>query len=114
MTKQELLLYTEEEITFEVATLIKQRRIRLNMTQKELAEKTNIALPTYIVFEKTGKISFERMLKILRHVNLLGSVVMKILEAENLESLGLDEYINAEKIKDKQRVMHKRNNFISK
>jgi len=107
MTKQELLLYTEEEITFEVATLIKQRRIRLNMTQKELAEKTNIALPTYIVFEKTGKISFERMLKVLRHVNLLGNVVMQILESESLESLGIDEYIKAKKSKEKQRVMPK-------
>ena len=108
MTKQELLLYTEEEITYEIASVIKQRRIRLNMTQKELASKANIALPTYIAFEKTGKISLERMLKILRHVNLLGSVVMQILESESLESLGIDEYIKAQKTQNKQRVMHKR------
>jgi len=107
MTKQELLLYTEEEITYEIASVIKQRRIRLNMTQKELASKANIALPTYIVFEKTGKISLERMLKILRHVNLLGSVVMQILNAESLESLGVDEYIKAKESKEKKRVMHK-------
>jgi len=108
MTKQELLLYTEEEITYEIASVIKQRRIRLNMTQKELAMKANIALPTYIAFEKTGKISLERMLKILRHMNLLGSVVMQILESESLESLGIDEYVKAQKTKNKQRVMHKR------
>ena len=47
------------------------------MTQKELAAKANIALPTYISFEKTGKISFDRMLKVLRLLNLLGDVVMQ-------------------------------------
>jgi len=108
MTKQELLLYTEDEIAFEVAAIIKKRRIRLKMTQKELAAKANIALPTYIIFEKTGKISFERMLKVLRHLNLLGDVVMKILNAESLEALGVDEYVRAIKGKDKQRVAHKK------
>lgn len=107
MTKQELLLYTEDEIASEVATIVKQRRIRLKMTQKELSAKANIALPTYISFEKTGKISFERMLKVLRHLNLLGDVVMNILNSESLEALGVDEYIRATKNKDKQRVVHK-------
>lgn len=108
MTKQEVLLYTEEELSQEIGELIKARRIRLNMRQKDLANKAGIALPTYIVFESTGKISLVRLLKVLRHVGLLGDVVSDILNSESIDSLGAENYIKTQVAREKSRVFQAR------
>ena len=41
-----------------VAGRVKQRRLESALTQKELAKRADIPLPTYRRFERTGKISF--------------------------------------------------------
>lgn len=47
-----------------IASRVKQRRLENNLTQAGLAERAGIPLPTYRLFEKTGKISLIGLLQI--------------------------------------------------
>lgn len=104
MTRQELLLYTDDEIAQEISELIKRRRIRLKITQADMAKRTGISQPSYVNFEKTGKISLVRFFKILRQLGMLGDVGFEILNAESLERLGAEEYVKAKKSRQRSRA----------
>ncbi|MBD3807477.1 MAG: helix-turn-helix transcriptional regulator [Epsilonproteobacteria bacterium] len=107
MTRQEILLYTDDEIAEEIAELIKQRRIRLGITQAEMAKRTGISQPSYVNYEKTGQISLVRFFKILRQLGMLGDVGFEILNAESLDRLGAEEYLKAKKTKERSRASKK-------
>ena len=47
-----------------VAGRVKERRLELNLTQAELAQKSGLPLPTYRKFERTGIIAFAKLLQV--------------------------------------------------
>lgn len=47
-----------------LAERVKARRLERGWTQREIAERTGIALATYRRFERTGRIALERLLKL--------------------------------------------------
>lgn len=49
---------------FSVASRVKERRLELNLTQAEMAQKAGMPLPTYRKFERTGVIAFSKLLQI--------------------------------------------------
>lgn len=55
---------TPNDVMKTVASKVKARRLELNLTQKALAQKSGIPLPTYRKFEITGSISFQKLLQI--------------------------------------------------
>ena len=57
---------TSTEICMLLAKRIRLERLAQNLRQQDIAERANISLPTYILFEKTGQISLERLVKIIR------------------------------------------------
>ncbi len=57
---------TNSEICSLLAKRIKQERLAQNLKQKEFAKRANISSSTYILFEKTGQISLERLVSIIR------------------------------------------------
>ncbi len=90
-----------DDILSSIAKRVKARRLEKNWTQKRLAERANIALPTYRRFERTGEIS------------LHGLVMLAIvLEAEDdFETLfstrtfqNMDELLNAQKNQTRKRA----------
>ena len=54
-----------------VAERVKKRRLELNLTQAGLAQRADMPLPTYRLFEKTGKVSFRGLLQIAFALNCL-------------------------------------------
>ena len=65
---------TEETITAQmqhVAERVKKRRLELNLSQEGLAKRADMPLPTYRLFEKTGKVSFRGLLQIAYALNCL-------------------------------------------
>ena len=52
-----------------IAARVKQRRLENNLTQAGLAERAGIPLPTYRLFEKSGKISLTGLLQIAYALN---------------------------------------------
>jgi len=68
-----LSLLTPSESCAKIATRAKARRVALGLTQAELARRTGIALPTLRVFEQSGQVSLERLLRIANVLGVLAS-----------------------------------------
>lgn len=47
-----------------IAERVRQRRLELNLTQRELASRSGIPLPTYRKFETMGEMSLRRLVMI--------------------------------------------------
>ena len=52
---------TPDVIIKDIAERVKERRLESAFTQKELAKRAGIPLPTYRRFERTGEISFRSL-----------------------------------------------------
>ena len=51
-----------EDISADIASDFRRRRIEKNLTRKQIAEKANVALPTVARFEQRGLISLEHLI----------------------------------------------------
>lgn len=91
-----LSLKTETEIARDLASRVKSRRLRREWTQEEMAQRTGIKLPTYVLFERTGQISLLRLLKVLGILDLLPEFE-RIGQAEDLHGLTLDEVVKPQR-----------------
>lgn len=52
------------DVALRLADRVRARRLARAWTQAELAERSGVALPTFKLFERTGQISLERLLRI--------------------------------------------------
>lgn len=57
-------LQTPWEMACSLAQRVKALRLERGWTQQETAERAGLALPTFQVFERSGRISLERLLKL--------------------------------------------------
>ena len=71
ITTLKTLFKNISEISTELSMAIKARRISVNLTQKQLSEKSGVSLSTLRSFEQTGKITLKHFLSILRGLNIL-------------------------------------------
>ncbi len=60
-----------DEMALNIAQKVKQRRLELDLTQAGLSARAGIPVPTYRVFERTGKISLQALLHIGFALNCL-------------------------------------------
>jgi len=105
MNSQQLLLQTEKEISKFLAKQVQVLRVEKNLTQKEFAKKADISYGTYIKFERSGTISLEGFLKVLRHLGKLKEVG-SILEIDKVQKAGIEEYMKS-KDNEKKRASSK-------
>ncbi len=97
-----LNLYSESDIMLKIATQMKSRRLALNLTQKEAADRSGLNFMTISKFEKTGIIS----LRMLASLLIAYGMENRILSAfSDREWWSLDELKQAE---EKKRVKHAR------
>ena len=113
MTKSELLMYSDEEIAAEIAHYAKERRLLLNITQKDLAREVGISHISYVEFENSGKTSTLKLIKILRSLNLLGDMMMGMVDQNSIENLGLEEYYKRSTAKPRLRAGVKKQKGVS-
>ena len=66
-----LSLKSAPEIASELALRIRARRLQHAWTQAEIARRSGLKAATYVRFERTGKISLLRLLKVLDLLGLL-------------------------------------------
>ena len=63
---------TPDVIIKDIADRVKARRLESALTQKELARRAGIPLPTYRRFERTGEISFRSLVMIGITLGMMG------------------------------------------
>lgn len=90
------------EIARELAQRIRARRLRRAWTQAELAERAGIKVPTYVQFERTGRTSLLRLLKVADVLGLLDEFD-RIGRGEDLERATLAEITAPERRRGRRR-----------
>ena len=68
-------LKTPQEIRHDIAARAQARRLLLNMSQKELAERSGVSLGSVKRFETTGEVSLTSLLSIALAFNALDAFV---------------------------------------
>ncbi|MDZ4259804.1 MAG: helix-turn-helix transcriptional regulator [Gemmatimonadales bacterium] len=58
-------LYSHAEIATQLAARVARARLDAGWSQAELAERAGITLATYRRFEQTGKISLDRLIRVM-------------------------------------------------
>ena len=63
-------LKSAPEVAAELALRIRARRLQRAWTQAEMARRAGLKEPTYVLFERTGKISLLRHWKVINRLGL--------------------------------------------
>lgn len=66
-----LNMLTPYETMIEVAKRARGKRLELNLTQESLSNRSGVSVGTIKKFERSGKISFESILKLALILNVL-------------------------------------------
>lgn len=67
-------LKSAPEVLAELARMVRVQRLNRGWTQADIARRAGLKLPTYIVFERAGRISLLRFLKITDVLDLMTDV----------------------------------------
>lgn len=93
MAAENFIWETPAEITLDLAKRVKQIRKRRKLTQKQLADRSNVSYATLRKFERTGQISLISLVKISMELGLAGEI--KSLFTQPVY-LNIDEVLNDE------------------
>ncbi|WP_035764790.1 helix-turn-helix domain-containing protein [Butyrivibrio sp. NC2002] len=89
----EFIWETPAEITLDLAKRVKKIRKRRKITQKQLADRSNVSYATLKKFEQTGQISLMSLVKIAMELGLADEI--KTLFTQPVY-LNIDEVLNDE------------------
>jgi transcriptional regulator with XRE-family HTH domain len=98
-----LSLKSAAEIAIELAQRVRARRLQRGWTQVELARRAGLKPATYVLFERTGRASLIRLLKILEVLGLADEFD-RIGRHEDLRGMSLAQFTPPER----KRGRHKR------
>ncbi len=98
-----LSLKSPTEVAYELATRVRERRLQRTWTQAELAKRAGIKDATYVLFERTGRISLIRLLKVLEVLNLLDEFD-RIGRGQDLAGVSLDELTQPERQRGRRKT----------
>lgn len=87
-----LSIKSAPEIASVLAARVRERRLRRGWTQGEIARRAGIKEPTYVLFERTGRISLLRLLKVLDVLELIGEFE-RIGAEQDLHGLRLEDLV---------------------
>lgn len=66
-----LSLKSTQEVAKELAYRVRERRLQRGWTQQEIAQRAGMKTPTYVLFERTGRIALARLLKVFEVLDWL-------------------------------------------
>ena len=91
-----LSLKSPNEIAADLANRVRERRLQRTWTQDEIATRAGLKTATYVLFERTGRISLIRLLKVLEVLEL-SEEFDRIGRGQDLAGLSLNELTQPER-----------------
>jgi transcriptional regulator with XRE-family HTH domain len=91
-----LLLKSTQEIAKELAVRVRERRLQRGWTQNEMALRAGMKTPTYVLFERTGRIALARLLKVFEVLDWL-EAFDRIGRGQDLAGVSLDDLTQPER-----------------
>lgn len=85
-----LSLKSAPEVAADLASRIRARRLQRGWTQAELARRAGLKAATYVLFERTGRISLLRLLKVLDVFGVMEEID-RIAREPDLSDVTLDD-----------------------
>lgn len=79
--------YTAADARRDLAQRIRAHRIARGWTQRDIASRAGMAFETYRLFERTGRISLERFLRLLDLLGHLDSVRIPMPETRSIDDV---------------------------
>ena len=91
----------EDFILKEISQRVKQHRINYPMTQVELAEKSMVSISTIMRFEKGEDISFLKVIRILKALDLENNINELVPDYSEKPSFHMDKNANKQRARRK-------------
>ena len=82
-----LKLRNPDTLVHEIGRRLRRQRLAKGMTQQELAERAGVSVSTLKLFERTGKISLQRLARIAVSLNVDGELSGLFEEPRVVDSL---------------------------
>ena len=96
-----ITLKSHAEIATQLAGRLRDRRLHRGWTQGELASRAGIRPATYVLFERTGKISLLRLLKVFEVLDL-SEEFDRIGRSEDLAGMTLNQLLTPQRRRGKR------------
>lgn len=90
---------TPGEISLQIASRVKARRLELNLTQEGLATRAGVKFATYRRFEQTGEISLRGLLQVGMALNVMSDFDVLFTQKQYQS---LDDVLNEQKFTRKR------------
>lgn len=90
---------TPSEISLQIASRVKARRLELNLTQEGLATRAGVKFATYRRFEQTGEISLRGLLQVGMALNVMSDFDVLFTQKQYQS---LDDVLNEQKFTRKR------------
>lgn len=90
---------TPSEISLQIASRVKARRLELNLTQEGLATRAGVKFATYRRFEQTGEISLRGLLQVGMALNATSDFDVLFTQKQYQS---LDDVLNEQKVTRKR------------
>ncbi|WP_439544465.1 helix-turn-helix domain-containing protein [Hyphomicrobium sp.] len=98
-------LRTPSDVALDLRDRFRKRRLDMNITQAQLAERSGVNLHTLRRFEKAGMISFEALLKLALVLDVLEDFdEVGAQDARNITSQTLDDVLSSRRSKQRNRA----------
>lgn len=98
-----LALKSPQEIAIELASRVRERRLQRGWTQDEMALRAGMKTPTYVLFERTGRIALARLLKIFEVLDWLDAFD-QIGRGQDLTGVSLDDLTQPERKRGRRKA----------
>lgn len=98
-----LSLKSTQEVARELAARVRERRLQRGWTQDEMALRTGMKTPTYVLFERTGRIALARLLKVFEVLDWLESFDA-IGRGQDLAGVSLNDLTQPERKRGRRRT----------
>jgi transcriptional regulator with XRE-family HTH domain len=96
---ESIIMMTPPEIQTLIAQQARALRLKINLSQKTLSEKSGVSYGSLKKFEQTGQISLESLLKLAVVLGRIDDFKMLFSPSPLTSALSLDELIEAKKRK---------------